>query len=54
MWRNTGHPVRVLMLDARACLPILCAAGLLELDPRSLHRSISSASGFFQQSPLLD
>jgi len=26
MWRNTGHPVCVLMLDARACLPILCAA----------------------------
>ena len=24
MWRNTGHPVRLLMLDARACLPILC------------------------------
>ena len=24
MWRNTGQPVRVLMLDARACLPILC------------------------------
>jgi len=24
MWRNTGLPVRVLMLDARACLPILC------------------------------
>ena len=23
MWRNTGHPVRLLMLDARACLPIL-------------------------------
>ena len=23
MWRNTGQPVRVLMLDARACLPIL-------------------------------
>ena len=23
VWRNTGHPVRVLMLDARACLPIL-------------------------------
>ena len=21
MWRNTGQPVRVLMLDARACLP---------------------------------
>ena len=26
MWRNTGQPVRVLMLDARACLPILCVA----------------------------
>ena len=26
MWRNTGQPVRVLMLDARACLPILLAA----------------------------
>jgi intracellular multiplication protein IcmT len=26
MWRNTGQPVRVLMLDARACLRILCAA----------------------------
>jgi intracellular multiplication protein IcmT len=26
MWRSTGQPVRVLMLDARACLPILCAA----------------------------
>ena len=25
MWRNTGQPVRVLMLDARACLPILSA-----------------------------
>ena len=24
MWRNTGQPVRLLMLDARACLPILC------------------------------
>jgi intracellular multiplication protein IcmT len=24
MWRNTGLPVRLLMLDARACLPILC------------------------------
>jgi len=24
MWRNSGQPVRVLMLDARACLPILC------------------------------
>ena len=24
MWRNTGLPVRVLMLDARACLPVLC------------------------------
>lgn len=23
MWRNTGLPVRVLMLDARACLPIV-------------------------------
>lgn len=23
MWRNSGLPVRVLMLDARACLPIL-------------------------------
>ena len=23
MWRNSGQPVRVLMLDARACLPIL-------------------------------
>jgi intracellular multiplication protein IcmT len=23
MWRNTGQPVRVLMLDARACFPIL-------------------------------
>jgi len=23
MWRNTGQPVRLLMLDARACLPIL-------------------------------
>jgi len=26
MWRNTGQPVRVLMLDARACLPVLLAA----------------------------
>jgi intracellular multiplication protein IcmT len=26
MWRNTGQPVRIFMLDARACLPILCAA----------------------------
>jgi intracellular multiplication protein IcmT len=24
MWRNTGLPVRLLMLDARACFPILC------------------------------
>ncbi len=24
MWRDTGQPVRLLMLDARACLPILC------------------------------
>jgi intracellular multiplication protein IcmT len=24
MWRNTGLPVRVVMLDARACLPVLC------------------------------
>ena len=24
MWRNTGQPVRLMMLDARACLPILC------------------------------
>jgi len=23
MWRNTGQPVRVLMLDARACFPIV-------------------------------
>lgn len=23
MWRNTGYPARLLMLDARACLPIL-------------------------------
>jgi len=23
MWRNSGQPVRVLMLDARACFPIL-------------------------------
>lgn len=23
MWRNTGLPVRVFMLDARTCLPIL-------------------------------
>ena len=23
MWRNTALPVRVLMLDARACLPIV-------------------------------
>ena len=23
MWRNTGLPVRVFMLDARACLPVL-------------------------------
>ena len=26
MWRNTGQPVRILMLDARACLPIVGAA----------------------------
>lgn len=26
MWRNTGQPVRVLMLDARACLPVLAVA----------------------------
>ena len=26
MWRNTALPVRVLMLDARACFPILVAA----------------------------
>ncbi len=26
MWRNTGQPVRVFMLDARACLPIMLAA----------------------------
>ncbi len=26
MWRNTGQPVRIFMLDARACLPIVCAA----------------------------
>ena len=26
MWRNTGQPVRVLMLDARACFPIVLAA----------------------------
>ena len=25
MWRNTGQPVRVFMLDARACLPIMLA-----------------------------
>jgi intracellular multiplication protein IcmT len=24
MWRNTGQPVRVVMLDARALLPLLC------------------------------
>ena len=24
MWRNTALPVRILMLDARACLPVLC------------------------------
>lgn len=23
MWRNTALPVRVLMLDARACLPVV-------------------------------
>lgn len=23
MWRNSGLPVRVLFLDARACLPVL-------------------------------
>jgi len=23
MWRNSGQPVRVFMLDARACFPIL-------------------------------
>jgi intracellular multiplication protein IcmT len=23
MWRNTAFPVRVLFLDARACLPVL-------------------------------
>ena len=23
MWRDTGQPVRLFMLDARACLPIL-------------------------------
>ena len=23
MWRNTGYPTRVLMLDGRACLPVL-------------------------------
>ena len=26
MWRNSGQPVRVLMLDARARLPILLVA----------------------------
>lgn len=26
MWRNTGQPVRVVMLDARACFPLLCAS----------------------------
>ena len=26
MWRNSGQPVRVLMLGARACLPILLVA----------------------------
>jgi intracellular multiplication protein IcmT len=26
MWRNTGQPVRVLMLDARACFPVVLAA----------------------------
>ncbi len=26
MGRNTGQPVRVLMLDARACLPMISAA----------------------------
>lgn len=25
MWRNTGQPVRLMMLDARACFPILLA-----------------------------
>ncbi len=25
MWRNTGHPARLVMLDARACLPLLGA-----------------------------
>jgi intracellular multiplication protein IcmT len=24
MWRNTALPVRVLFLDARACIPVLC------------------------------
>jgi intracellular multiplication protein IcmT len=24
MWRNTALPVRVLVLDGRACVPILC------------------------------
>jgi len=23
MWRNTGLPVRIFMLDARACFPVL-------------------------------
>jgi len=23
MWRNTGLPVRIMMLDARVCLPVL-------------------------------
>ena len=23
MWRNTGRPVKVLILDARACFPLL-------------------------------
>jgi intracellular multiplication protein IcmT len=25
MWRNTGQPVRVFMLDGRACFPVIAA-----------------------------
>jgi intracellular multiplication protein IcmT len=30
MWRDTGRPVKVVFLDARACLPLLVFMALSE------------------------
>ena len=44
MWRNTGQPVRLLMLDARACLPILCV--MVYWSWPTLYIAISGAAFF--------